>query len=223
MQLKNYFRLATAFAIFFLAHAAEVQAEVIYKIPGDFGWKKSLPLQLIFDKAVAEDLGLSEEVTQKLKSLHEQIQSEVETERLKLPKASPNASERMVRKYDWNEAILHDVRNRYRKELNELITSKQQDRLNQIYLKRQRAPTDTLSDSGVAQELKLTGTQRAEIYKIHWEYVKAEMDEIKGRRVGPDSSALKEDAPEKVMGVTDEQRQAFELLRGKPLGATDVK
>ncbi len=57
----------------FLAHAAEVQAEVIYKIPGGFGWKKSLPLQLIFDKAVAEDLGLSEEVTQKLKSLHEQL------------------------------------------------------------------------------------------------------------------------------------------------------
>ena len=59
---------------------------------------------------------------------------------------------------------------------------------------------------------------------IHRGYVKAEMDEIKGHRGVPGSATLHESAPEKVMKVlTDEQRQAFELLKGKPLGKTDVK
>jgi hypothetical protein len=104
--------------------------------------------------------------------------------------------------------------------LNELLTSKQQERLYQIHLQKQRKPTDTLCDPEVAKALGLTEAQRAEIHQRHREVVRAEMDRVKlgSRYSGPSSSALEEKCPETVMKIlTAEQRQAFEQLQGQPL------
>jgi hypothetical protein len=232
MRNQSLIRVVFACTAFGLAPLTEVRAELLYRVPGDFGWRKSLPLQLILDKDVIEDLGLNEEVARKLKQLHEKVQTEVEAERRKplddrQNKPRPNW---WVQTYQWNDEILHTVRNRHRQDLDELLTTQQQERLYQIHLQRQPRPanpyslkprpTDALSDSGVAKELGLTDAQRAQIYQIQWEPVKAERDEVKG--VDKDTTAGSGDlyraCPEKVMKVlTDEQRQAFERLRGKPL------
>lgn len=215
-------RILLAIGIFGSTLSTEVSAEIISRIPGDFGWRKSIPLQLILAKEVIEDLGLSEKVAHKLKQLHEQIQEEVEAERRKPTQNSPNAPtpKKRVRRYEWNDAILHTVRNRHTDELKALLTSQQQERLHQIHLQEQRKRTDALCDPGVANELGLTATQRSEIYQSHWEVVKAEMDEVKRgmKYTGPSSSSLESACPETVMKIlSEEQRQSFERLQGQPL------
>src|SRR5690349_5457836 len=214
MQNQHPFRVMFAIGVLAATSCADVRDEIVSRIPGDFGWRKSIPLQLILAKEVVEDLGLSEEVAHKLKQLHEQIQKEVEAERSKGTKSSPSAPppDRWVRIYEWNDAILHLVRNRHTDELNDLLTSQQQERLYQIHLQKQRKPTDTLCDPGVAKELGLTDAQRSEIHERHREVVRAEMDEVKlGRKyTGPSSSTLEKRYPETVLKIlTDEQRQAF--------------
>lgn len=209
-------------AAFVLVFCADVRAEIISKVPGDFGWRKSLPLHLILSTQVVADLGLSSDVSLKLKTLHKQIQREVEAERAKPHQEAPKAPkvEPWVRRYEWNDAILHSVRNRHTDELNQLLTNEQQERLYQIHLQRQRKPTDVLCDPEVAKALSLNGSQRAAIYQRHYEVVRAEMNEVKmGREYkGPSSATLEDACPELVMKIlTEEQRQSFQKLRGRPL------
>lgn len=209
-------------AVFILAVVTEVRGEIISRVPGDFGWKKSVPLQLILEKRVVEDLGLGAEVSQKLKQLHEQIQREVETERRNATQDGQNKApiDRWVQKYEWNDAVLHTVRNRHIKEVNELLTADQQNRLYQIHLQGQKKPTDVLCDKGVAKELGLSESQQSQILRLHLEVVKAEMDSVKGggNYSGPSSSSLEKAVPEKVMQVlTEEQRKKLQELRGQPL------
>jgi hypothetical protein len=222
MHHQQFLRMIFAIGIFGSTFSTEVRAEIISRIPGDFGWRKSIPLQLILAKGVVEDLGFSAEVAGKLKQLHEQIQGEVEAERRKPTTDSSNAPapDKRVRRYEWNDAILHTVRNRHTDELNALLTSQQQERLHQVHLQGQRKRTDALCDPGVANQLGLTATQRSEIYQRHWEVVKAEMDEVKQgtKYTGPSSSSLESACPETVMKIlTEEQRQSFERLHGQPL------
>lgn len=222
MRQQYLLRILFAIGVFGSTLSTEVSAEIISRIPGDFGWRKSIPLQLILAKEVIEDLGLSEKVAHKLKQLHEQIQEEVEAERRKPTQNSPNAPtpKKRVRRYEWNDAILHTVRNRHTDELKALLTSQQQERLHQIHLQEQRKRTDALCDPGVADELGLTAKQRSEIYQSHWEVVKAEMDEVKRgiKYTGPSSSSLESACPETVMKIlSEEQRQSFERLQGQPL------
>lgn len=209
-----------AMVFFVLAFSTDVRSEIISKVPGDFGWRKSVPLHLILSRRVVQDLGLSMEVAQNLKSLHEQIQREVEEARRNTNQNNVLKPDPWVRRYDWNDAILHAARNRYRVEISQLLTEQQQERLYQIHIQRQRKPTDVLCDPEVAKALSLTGAQRAEIYQRHWAVVKAEMDEVKmgSRYKGPRSSTLEQDCPETIMEIlSEEQRQEFQRLQGQPL------
>jgi hypothetical protein len=222
MKWQNPSQRTLLFAVSILAIATEVRGEIVSRVPGDIGWKKSIPLQLILEKRVIEDLGLSADVSQKLTQLHEQIQMEVDAERRNAPQDGQNKApiDRWVRKYEWNDPILHTVRNRHSKELNELLTSDQQNRLYQLHLQSQKKPTDVLCDKGVAKELGLSESQQSQILRLHLEVVKAEMDSVKagGNYSGPSSSSLEKAVPEKLMQVlSEEQRKKLEELRGQPL------
>jgi hypothetical protein len=210
------------FALLVVVLPSPVRGEVISKIPGDFGWRKSVPLQLIVEPAVIKDLGLTPDAAQRLQKLHEEMQVEVQAERLQAAKdnPSPPRTDRRVRKYEWNDPIVHKVRNRHQRELDQLLTPDQQSRLQEILVQKQRQRTDALADSEVAAELGLTEAQRGEIYRLYNAVVQAEMDEVKrrGRYQGPGSGTLERAVPEKVIKLlTDEQRESFEKLRGKPL------
>jgi Tol biopolymer transport system component len=234
MKDQPLLRFTFACAVFVLAVSTEIRAEIVYKIPRDFGWRRSLPLDVLFtcrffpadrygrvtgefilDPNVVEDLGLSADVAHKLERLRNQILKEVDEERHKLPGDDP--------KKQPSDEILHTVRNRHMKELNELLTPQQQERLYQIHIQKRPRLVDTLSDSGVANAIGLTDAQRSQIHQLHWDVEKAEKDEIKSEArgvdyTGPDSNALYKACPEKIMKVlSDDQRQKFEKLRGASL------
>ena len=240
MKNHNVFKFVFAFSVCLVAAPSETRAEVVYQIPGDIGWRRTPPLQIlltdrydghtvefILDPNVVEDLGLSAEVAQKLEQLHKQILIEASEERHKPRTDDPNKPphDRYVRQDFWNDEILHTVRKRHTKELDELLTPQQQERLYQLNIQKQRRFTDALSDSGVAKAVGLTDVQRFQIYQLHLQVLRAEMDEIKdeargGSDNGQKSDTLYQACPEKIMKLlSDEQRQAFEKLRGKPLSA----
>ncbi len=58
--------------------------EHIYRMPGDFGWRKSIPLQLLISREIVKDLGISDSDARRLNRLHEQIEAEVKVERRKV-------------------------------------------------------------------------------------------------------------------------------------------
>jgi hypothetical protein len=240
--MKNHtvLKFGFAFSVCIVAAPPETHAEIGRLIPGDVGWRRSPPLQIlltdrydghtvefILDPNVVEDLGLSAEVAQKLEQLHKQILIEASEERQKPRTDDPNKPphDRHVRQEFWNDEIWHTVRKRHTKELNELLTPQQQERLHQLNIQKQPRFTDALSDSGVAKAVGLTDAQRAQIYQLHWEVLKAEMDQIKdeargGGDNGEKTNTLYRACPEKIMKLlSDEQRQAFEKLRGTPLAA----
>lgn len=225
MRAQHYFRVMFTFCVLLALCGADASAEIISRIPGDFGWRKSVPLHLILARDVVEDLGLKEETAQKLKQLHEQIQKEVAAEQSKATQSSPSTPrpDRWVRVSPWDDSTLHLVRKRHTDEMNELLTPQQQERLYEIHLRKQRKATDTLCDSEVAQKVGLTSAQRSEIIAKHREVVRAEMDKVKlgGKYTGPSSATLEDRCPEAVMKIlTDEQRQAFEQLQGRSLKST---
>jgi hypothetical protein len=225
MQFHSLCNLAVMSVVFMIALTSEACAQPQldipnqYFIPRDFGWRKSISLYHIGDKAVIDDLGLSADLIQKLQELQKQIQKEIEAETLKKREGRPDASSE------------HTIRNNHAGELNKLLTPEQQMRLHQIDLQK-HGPTDSLSDSSVAKELGLTDGQRSQIMQIHQEIVRTEflLEKSYGRRgaKGPDLQIeadfgrLKEQAPKKIMSVlSDEQRAAFEQLKGTPLKSTE--
>lgn len=227
MQIPIVCRILLAGILLATTLEVEVRAQIVSKVPGPFGWKKSVPLHLILDKGVANDLGLSPETTGELKRLHEQIQADVEVLR-RAPANNPQFAPRTpgyVARRPWNDELLHSVRNRYTERINDLLSPEQQERLHQIHLQVQPKPTtDVLLDPGVAKELGLSDKQRSDIYQRHYEVVRAEIDEGKqGRKfTGPRYGQLELEVPEKVLNLlTPEQRQRFEQLGGKPFQPAD--
>ncbi|MGA2034978.1 MAG: SUMF1/EgtB/PvdO family nonheme iron enzyme [Thermoguttaceae bacterium] len=236
MKDQPLLRFAFACAVFVLALSTEIRAEGTYLIPGDFGWRRSLPLEVLFacrffpadrygrvtgefilDPNVVEDLGLSADVAHELLRLHNQIRMEVNEERHRPPKDDPNKPPPDKQPYDE-----HTVRKRHMKELNQLLTPQQQERLYQIHIQRQRRFTDALSDPGVAKAIGLTDAQRSQIYQLHWEVSHAEHlesgEKSTGDYTGPSSDALYKACPEKIMKIlSDDQRQKFEKLKGASL------
>jgi Spy/CpxP family protein refolding chaperone len=72
----------------------------------------------------------------------------------------------------------------------------------------------------VAKELGLTDSQRKQIRDIHFAITRAEGAKVKmGKSYnGPDYRELENNRSEKIYKLlTDEQRMAFEYLKGKPL------
>lgn len=214
-----------------------VQAEV-YGPPGDFGWRKSVPLHLILHSAVISDLGLDDEVAGKLKDLQRRIQADFEEALAKArssddPKARIFLPKELVGK---NPEILHTIRNKYAEQIDSLLTTEKQMRLHQIHLQYGRFasdarifslgrinPTDNadiLSDSAVAKELALTDAQRQEIRSIHMAITRAEGAKVKmGKSYnGPNYLDLMDERSEKIMKVlTSDQREAFQKLKGMPV------
>ena len=222
MKNPHNYWLCLSLAVFVSTHCAEVRAEIGSKVPGDFGWRKSLPLHLITSKQVVDDLGLSPEIAQKLKALHDQVQREVAAELSKPNQKTPNEPYRdpAMKTYQWNTTALHNVRNRHMDEINQLLTAQQQERLYQIHIWKQDRPTDALCDPGVAKALALTGAQVTQIQNKHWAVVDAELKEVmsKGRNNKPSYITLYASVPEAVMKIlSEEQRQSFERLQGPPL------
>ncbi|MCX6630066.1 MAG: hypothetical protein NTW28_20810, partial [Candidatus Solibacter sp.] len=230
--LMSLHRCAIACAVFVLALSTEIHAEGIYLIPGEFGWGRTLPLEVLFtcrlypadrdsritgerilDSDVVADLGLSRDAAQKIEQLHNQILAEYDAERRKVPKEDLNK--------EPDRGLFYTVRNRHRKEFDDLLTPQQQERLDQIHLQTPRQITDALSDSGVANAVGLTEAQRSQIHQLHWEVSHAEHlesgEKATGDYTGPSAKSLYDACPGKIMKLlSDEQRQKFEKLRGAP-------
>jgi Spy/CpxP family protein refolding chaperone len=209
-------RLAIAF--FFVAGTWAVgsaaRAEIITKIPGDFGWRKSVPLQYVQEQGVIEEFKLTAEVSEELRKLNRRIVDEVEAEQKNAaPVPARDRPRGYVRKYEHNDPLLHAARNRHREEIDKLLTAEQQTRLHQIHLQRQPNRFDVLADSGVAEALGLSNEQRAALSKIFREKLRAEMNNVKGI----DSPPPPPNRDGRLMEVlTEEQRQAFEKLLKAP-------
>ncbi|MCY2982731.1 MAG: hypothetical protein NTY15_03745 [Planctomycetota bacterium] len=225
------------FAAFVLSDTTLVQAEV-YGPPGDFGWRKSVPLQFMQLAVVASDLGLNDEAAGKLKDLQRQVQAEFEEALVKArssddPRARIFLPKELVGK---NPEILNTIRKKYAEQINSLLTPEQQMRLHQIHLQYGTVSSnarlfglgrtslnddaDVLSDSAVAKELELTDAQRQEIRSIHVAITRAEGAKVKlGKNYdGPNYLNLKDERSAKIMKVlTADQREAFQNLKGKPL------
>ncbi|MCY2983985.1 MAG: hypothetical protein NTY15_10135 [Planctomycetota bacterium] len=229
--------LIFSFVAFVLSDTTLVQAEV-YGPPGDFGWRKSVPLQFMQLAAVASDLGLDDEAAGKLKDLQRQVQAEFE-EALGKARSSDDPRARIFLPKELvgkNPEILHTIRKKYAEQINSLLTPEQQMRLHQIHLQYGTLSSnarlfglgrtslnddaDVLSDSAVAQELELTDAQRQEIRSIHMAITRAEGAKVKmGKNYdGPNYLNLKDERSAKILKVlTADQREAFQNLKGKPL------
>ena len=112
-----------------------VQAEV-YGPPGDFGWRKSVPLHLILHAAVISDLGLTDEVAGKLQNLQRRVQGDIE-EALAQARSSDDPKTRIYLPKELvgkNLKILHTIRIKYAEQIDGLLTTGQQMRLHQIHL-----------------------------------------------------------------------------------------
>jgi hypothetical protein len=209
----------------------EARADVTYSLPSGFGWRKSVPLHLIKEEAVVSDLGLSADVAHRLQQLQAQIEKEVEAEILKTLKGGPYESPAAVpfperqnfrlqksRVEAGTHEILHSVRNAHAEELRKLLTPEQQERLHQIYLRKQPIGAHALSDPAIAMELGLTDTQRLQIRRIHEEIQQAEIADMKGRSDGWHWRARESESREQIMYVLSvEQRARFQKLKGTPL------
>ena len=225
------------FAAFVLSGTTAVKAEV-YGPPGDFGWRKSVPLQFMQLAVVASDLGLNDEAASKLKDLQHRVQAEFE-EALAKARSSEDRKTRIYLTDELrgkNPEILHTIRNKYAEQINSLLTPEQQMRLHQIHLQYGTLSSnarlfglgrtslnddaDVLSDSAVAKELRLTDSQRREIFSIHRAVTLAESGKVRmGKNYdGPNYLNLKDERSAKIMKVlTDEQLESFLKLKGKPL------
>jgi Spy/CpxP family protein refolding chaperone len=194
--------------------------------PGDFGWRKSIPLHLIAEDAVVADLDLSPEVTEKLRDLQLRIQAEVLADIQRTLRSSfREESLRFVEEYGpawgprddvWSAACatLYRIRNTHRAAITDLLTTRQLARLDEIHLqKRNRHDVDGLGDSNVAQELKLTPEQRARIQTIFESTRKLESP--KSRSHSREGYAAR--ARNVLNVLTEEQRAAFTQLLGEPL------
>lgn len=214
--------LPIAMLVTYALCVGRASAEISTLIPGSFGWKKSVPLHLVVEARVIEDLDLDPDKAAALKSLHDRIMSEYEAER-KLPASAAIVKPTLshgVQRAKWDDNLLHAIRKRHASEIDAILTPDQQNRLYQLHLQMQGFNARLLSDPAVAAELDLTAHQCDQIYQIHWRAQRAEMDLVKKGRsyTGPFYGDLVKEAPDKVMRVlTEAQRQKFETLAGKPL------
>jgi len=104
--------------IFLGMGSIHVQAEV-YGPPGDFGWRKSVPLHLIPYAAVVSDLGLSDEAAAKLKDLQRRVQEDFE-EALAQARSNDHPKARIVLPKGLvgkNPEILHAIRKKYAEQI----------------------------------------------------------------------------------------------------------
>jgi hypothetical protein len=229
--MHPYCKLAIVLLVLLLLPLDEARAEVTYSLPSGFGWRKSVPLHLIKEEAVVSDLGLSADVAHRLQQLHAQIEKEVEAEILKTLKGGPYESPVAVpfperqnfrlqesRVEAGTHEILHSIRNAHAEEFRKLLTPEQQERLHQIYLRKQPIGAHALSDPAIAMELGLTDTQRLQIRRIHEKIQQAEIAEMKGQSDGPNCRYLEWASREQIMYVLSaEQRARFQRLKGTPL------
>lgn len=234
---KNTVSTLSLTIMFLWMGTIHVQAEV-YGPPGDFGWRKSVPLHLILHAAVVSDLGLNEEIAGNLKELQRRVQGEFE-EALGKARSSDDPRTRIFLPKELvgkNPEILHTIRLKYAEQIENLLTKEQQMRLHQIHLQYGTFASDArlfsfgridainnadvLSDSAVAKELELSAGQRQEIRSIHMAITRAEGAKVKmGKNYnGPDYHDLEMERSEKIMKVlTSDQREAFQKLKGTPL------
>lgn len=227
------------FSMIAVTVSSEADAEV-YAIPKGFGWRASVPLQLIEDDAVVADLGLDPMVGQKLRNLHRKIQAEVETKALASIGPYDTPAELPAREKlewetwtvpnlrVWNAEICHTVRNGHAAEINQLLTPEQQSRLHQIHLqirvRQLPRPTDALSDPGIARELGLTQEQRTRIQAVHSAIQTAELHRRSPRYTGKNWSQLLAESPDEIMKILSVgQRAAFVQLKGTPLNSVSNK
>ena len=185
-----------SFVAFVVSDMTLLQAEV-FGPPGDFGSRKSMPLQVMQLAAVASDLELKDEAAGKLKDLQRQVQAEFE-EGLGQARSSDDPRPRIFLPKELvgkNPKILHTIRKMYVEQDNNLLTPEQQMRLHQFHL--QDGPlssnarlfglgrtslndeADVLSDSAVAEELELTDAQRQETRSIHTAITRVESSKAK--------------------------------------------
>jgi Spy/CpxP family protein refolding chaperone len=241
MIIRPFYQPFVFAVLWYLVCFGQVQAEV-YGPPGDFGWRKSVPMHLVMDGAVISDLELNEDVARKLRELQNGIQKELD-EAFAKARSSPDPKARVYLPKELvgkNPEMMHTIRNQHMEQINALLTREQQNRLHQIHLQygtlssnarvfsvqvglghtRKEDEADVLSDSAVAMELGLTDDQRKQIRDIHFAITRAEGAKVKQGKSynGPNYLNLMNERSEKIISVlTDEQRSAFEDLQGKRL------
>ena len=237
MQLHILCKLAVVPAAFAMALTVEARAEIVSTIPKDFGWRKSIPLHLIGTKPLPPILGSAPTSLKRCKNCTSRLTRKWKNRTSKVkrnysqtleggPYRSPREISGLKRRlfYDVQrrEETLHKARNNHVDELNKLLTPEQQTRLHQIHIQTHPVPIAVLSDSGIAKELGLTDKQQSQIKAVWLEIQDAEVRAVKSGTIdkpGPaEYQILERERRAKIMKIlTEEQRVAFEKLKGTPL------
>lgn len=188
-----------------LAGIQVVHAEISYKIPGDFGWRAGVPLELFEDEAVLSDLSLDAKAAHALAGWKAQIMTEVEAE----ASSNPDPAKRLE--------IRRSVLERRKQELDEILSPAHQSRLYELHL--QKAGLNGLSDSAVADSLGLSPEQRRQVLAIHQLMFSQEKTAVKtGRTTGHLTMAARD---EKLFDIlSDVQKETFDRLKGRPFDSS---
>lgn len=125
---------------------SQLQAEIspLPKLKG-FGWKKALPLHLLGNPAVCEDVGLTATVRQQIQDYQSQLESDAKTD----------------------ASLKHSIPSKVEAKWAELLTPQQIARMHQIHL-QSASLLDILSDAAVLEELGgLSESQKGWLHEAH--------------------------------------------------------
>ncbi len=178
----------------FIAMPSTVLAE-ISPIPGDFGWKRGVPLHLIDSEAVQADLGLTPESAYKIQSLRKKIQeSGLEKHLPELNELLNPEQQTRLHQIHLQQAKINALRDSaVEKELG--LTAGQHQLILWLYEKDRRAEMDRV--------------------KRMWNPV-IPSKSVNNEKAADNGKVLSHE--EKVLRVlSEEQQKAFEMLKGKPL------
>ncbi len=152
-----------------------------------FGWREGVPLQLVVKSSfVQKELGLSSDAIEKVTDLQAKIDKEMTLEIEKVDEeaglkpggwsllSKEQQADLRIKKQEASRRVTR----RYENRVNELLTNEQQMRLHQIHL--QAAGMAALSDSAVAQALRLSDEQRKQIADLYPQTVSAFVSRLKG-------------------------------------------
>jgi Spy/CpxP family protein refolding chaperone len=188
-----------------------------------FGGGQGGGFMLLAIPKVQEELKLTDEQKSQLQAIGEKIQADFQKARENMQNLSEEEREKK------QEELRAEAEKRFaeiRKQIGEILKPEQTKRLRQIQLQQQG--TAALMDPVVAEELKLTEAQKADLSKLREDFqaqMQARREARRGEdRQGPPSQEqidqfrkAREEADAKVMAVlTDAQKQTLRDMMGEP-------
>lgn len=185
------------------------------------GMSRSSLLGLLRIEQVQKEMKLSEEQTAKVREVGEALGTEMREQYSAL---------RDIEDREQQRAKMTELRDEFdakaREKLRDVLEREQMMRLYQIRM-QVRSVTDSLENRYVAGRLKLTDDQKAKLADVAKE-ARAKMSELYGKMRDASQEqrselyqkfrSIRSEGDEKALGVlTDEQKQAFEEMKGEKI------